>query len=210
MINVHFFFRTMVRYLLGLLFFSFSIAVSAETASEQDITTPTETLHTTLIQIMESANGENFEQRYHVMEPVINDNFNTALIARVVLSRYWKKLDAQKQAEFIDLFNRLTISTYVSRFDSFNGESFKALSVTEMKKNRFLVRTQLIEGDGGNVAFDYIVQRDGELGPWKIISVIADGVNDLSLKRAEYSAVIKNKGYAALIADLEEKIINSR
>ena len=43
-------------------------------------------------------------------------------------------------------------------------------------------------------------------GQWMIISVIANGVNDLSLKRAEYATVIKNKGFQGLVVDVAGKI----
>ena len=45
-------------------------------------------------------------------------------------------------------------------------------------------------------------------GQWMIISVIANGVNDLSLKRAEYATVIKDKGFQGLVADVTDKITN--
>ena len=34
---------------------------------------------------------------------------------------------------------------------------------------------------------------------WRIISVIANGINDLSLKRAEYAAIIKKDGIEVLM-----------
>ncbi len=45
-------------------------------------------------------------------------------------------------------------------------------------------------------------------GRWSIMSVIADGVNDLSLKRTEYKAIIKEKGFDGLVNDIENKIKN--
>ena len=36
--------------------------------------------------------------------------------------------------------------------------------------------------------------------------MIAQGVNDLSLKRAEYGGLIRDRGYPALVGSLEEKI----
>jgi phospholipid transport system substrate-binding protein len=45
-------------------------------------------------------------------------------------------------------------------------------------------------------------------GKWYIISVIADGVNDLALKRAEYASVIKKNGFDALISKINDKIRN--
>jgi phospholipid transport system substrate-binding protein len=43
-------------------------------------------------------------------------------------------------------------------------------------------------------------------GNWYIISVIADGVNDLSLKRVEYSTIIEKNGYEKLVTNIERKI----
>ena len=67
-----------------------------------------------------------------------------------------------------------------------------------------MVKTEFVRTDDEPVSFNYIVQNDG--GEWKIISVIANGINDLSLKRADYSAVIKESGFDALVANLKEKI----
>lgn len=181
-----------------------AIPVWADTAQHEAIQEPVNKLHAALINIMENADSSSFEERYALMETIITQNFNTPLISKVVLSRYWKSLDEQKQTDFIQLFNQLTISTYVDRFDSFNGQSFKELSVEAMKRNRFMVKTELLSASDAPVSFNYIVQNTD--GQWQIISVIAKGINDLSLKRAEYSSVIKDRGFDALIKSLEEKI----
>ncbi len=182
----------------------FSCMLWAEIEQEQAIHAPVNELHASLLSIMENADTTSFQERYDVVEEVVVKYFNSPLIAKVILSRYWKTLNEQSQADFIDLFNRLTISTYVDRFDSFNGESFKNLSIEQMKENRFMVKTEFVRTDDEPVSFNYIVQNDG--GEWKIISVIANGINDLSLKRADYSAVIKESGFDALVANLKEKI----
>ncbi len=185
------------------LFFSANL-VSANTEQEKAMQVPVDELHNALISVMKSAETSNFEERYALLEKVIIENFNTPLISRVILSRYWKSLDQKTQTNFINLFNRLTIATYVDRFDSFENESFKHIAIEPMKKGRYLLKTKLLQTDGDSVSFDYIIQRDDE--KWKIISVIANGVNDLSLKRGEYSSVIKDQGFDALIENIEKKI----
>lgn len=194
--------KTKVNLLLGIFLLLSTNLTWAETNGAMQ--RPVDKLHNALIEIMQSASSTSFDDRYAKMETVITTNFNTPLISRVVLSRYWKSLGEEKQAEFITLFNRLTILTYVDRFNSFDGESFKNLSIEPMKKNRFLVKTELVQNDDDPVSFNYIVQQDDT--DWKIISVIANGINDLSLKRGEYSSVIKEQGYDALIESLKKKI----
>jgi phospholipid transport system substrate-binding protein len=73
-----------------------------------------------------------------------------------------------------------------------------------MRKERYLVKTELTTNEDKPVSLDYIVQKNG--ASWKIISVIANGVNDLSLKRAEYNSVIKDKGYDTLVSEIRTKI----
>jgi len=199
-------FQYLFKVLFGICMILFAIPLWAESEEKQVVLTPVNQLHETLIKLMQNADSASFQERYALMETVITENFNTPLISKVILSRHWKSLDEKSQNDFIDLFNRLTISTYVNRFDSFSGESFKNLSIESMKKNRSMVKTELVQPDDDPVSFNYIVQNDN--GQWKIISVIANGINDLSLKRAEYSSVIKNHGFNDLVMRLEEKISN--
>jgi phospholipid transport system substrate-binding protein len=51
---------------------------------------------------------------------------------------------------------------------------------------------------------DYLLHRPGN--QWLIVNVIAQGVSDLALKRADYSAFLKSKGYEALLKKLNQKI----
>lgn len=191
-----------LKLLFGICLFFSANLLQAET--EQNQATPVNQLHDALISIMKSADSSSFEDRYALMENIVTKYFDTPLISRVVLSRYWSSLDEKAQTDFIALFDRLTISTYVNRFDSYDGESFKQLSVEPMKKDRFMVKTELTQTDEEPVSFNYIVQNDG--GKWKIISVIANGINDLSLKRAEYSSVIKDQGFDSLVESIKQKI----
>ncbi len=75
-------------------------------------------------------------------------------------------------------------------------------------KEQVLVRSQLIQADGKAVNFDYVM-RQGASHHWKIINILADGVSDLALKRAEYSAIIQRDGFSALLSLLEQKIIQA-
>ena len=163
-----------------------------------------EQLHTVLLSVMQAADSMAFSERYTTLEPVISESFDTPVIAKVILSRYWKDLTPQQQENFIQLFNQQTIATYASRFDSFNNDVFMTIKVEQLKKGRILVRTEIRSGSESPVKLDYLMHKNND--QWLIISVIADGVNDLSLKRAEYSTVIKENGFEYLVKNIEKKI----
>ncbi|MEJ2762374.1 MAG: ABC transporter substrate-binding protein [Gammaproteobacteria bacterium] len=164
-----------------------------------------EKLHSALLSVMKKGKGVGFQDRYKQLEPVISSLFDTPLICKVILGRYWSNLNQKQQSDFISLFNKLSTSTYASRFDSYNGEEFHTLGVEELHKGRLLINTELTRPNDKPVKLDYLMHQDSN-NNWLIISVIADGVNDLSLKRAEYAVVIRDKGYEGLLDNIKGKI----
>ena len=178
--------------------------VWAATAGADPITAPVHALHDSLLEIMRQAASAAYEARHALMEKTVADHFDIPLIARVVLGRHWQALEAGQQQAFIDLFRRLTVATYVGRFDAFDDQSFRTLQTRALREDRYLVKTAIEAPGADPVSLDYLVQQTG--AGWKIISVIAAGVNDLSLKRAEYGGLIRDRGYPALVGSLEEKI----
>ena len=153
---------------------------------------------------MQRAGELGYQGRYRELEPLISSRFDTPLIVKVILSRHWGNLDDTGKSEFTELFNRLSIATYASRFNGYDGEDFLEISREPVKRGRLLIKTELRRPAGETISLDYLMhEKDGE---WYIISVIANGVNDLSLKRAEYASVIKEKGYNGLVEDISGKI----
>ena len=128
------------------------------------------------------------------------DSFDFATIARIVTGQHWKNLDEAKQNEFIAVFGKLSAATYASNFSGFSGEQFKTLSADE-KRGRYVVRTVIVKSDGEEIPLDYVVSEND--GLWQIVNVIAAGVSDLSLKRADYTAVINSEGFDSLLARFE-------
>ena len=203
----------LMRLLVSFMFLTFSsLATTEEMAEETSDETHhaaieiVEQLHTNLLEVMQAGDSLSFAERYAKLEPTITASFDTSIITKVILSRYWKELSNEQQEDFIRLFNRQTIATYASRFDSYTDEIFEIKTVEQLKKGRLLVRSEIQSKGESPVHLDYLMHNNN--GNWFIISVIADGVNDLSLKRAEYSTVIKRDGYENLVANIEKKIVD--
>lgn len=162
-------------------------------------------LHATLIDMMQNAETLAYPGRYARIEPVVAQRFDTPLIVKVILSRNWTPLPDADKTTFIELFRQLSAATYASRFDAWKGQEFVETGREILSAGRVLIKTELRRPDETPVKLDYLMHQDAE-GAWRIISVIANGVNDLSLKRAEYSAVIKERGFPGLLEDIRKKI----
>ena len=186
---------------LVLIVLPLSASHGAQTAAGSTVAT----LHSTLLDVMKRSQELGYKGRYEALNPVISDSFDFAAIARVVLGRYWSELKPEQQQAFVEAFTRLSVATYASRFDSFSGESFRPVDATEQGDENVTVKTELVKADGGTVRLDYVL-RPGEGERWRILNVVADGISDLSLKRADYTSIMKNEGYEALITKLNERV----
>ena len=163
-------------------------------------------LHAALLDIMQNAESMGYGGRSDRIAPVVESSFDLAFITRFTVGRYWADLSTEQQDIMVDALRRLTIANYASRFDGYSGERFATVSNKATRKGRELVRTVLeVNNDiADNVSLDYLLQQSD--ASWRIVNVIANGVSDLSLKRADYGAIIKSEGLDSLVARLNAQI----
>ncbi len=144
-----------------------------------------------------------FEARRALLAPAITHAFDIETIARISVGSQWGDLTAEQQAQLVHELSELIIATYAARFEGDNGQSFKTLEARELKPGRILVRTMLMLKNRDDVSLDYLL-RIADDGRPVIYNVTADGVSDLSLRRAEYTAIIKRDGFDALLEALRQ------
>jgi len=165
-----------------------------------------EVLHAELLFVMKQAKKVGYTGRYQRLAPTVTASYDFPYIAKVVVGRYWRSFTAEQKSQFIRAFSKLSIATYANRFDGYSGERFKTISGEELKRGHRLVNTVLIKANGEKIELDYILHQNND--QWLIINVIAEGVSDLSLKRADYTSYLKKNGFDALLKKLDEKIQN--
>ena len=179
----------------------FSVAATAQTPADGKAVV--ERLHGALLTIMKDADSLGYRGRVESIKPILTDTFDFHTIARIVTGAYWKTLENEPRSRFITIFRELSASTYAANFSGFSGETFTTSEVEE-KRGNLLVKTAIVKADGRQINLDYVLRKSD--GVWLIVNVIAAGVSDLSLKRADYSAVIKNEGFNSLIDRLNGKV----
>jgi phospholipid transport system substrate-binding protein len=163
-----------------------------------------ENLHAELTAVMKQAVELGYAGRYKRLAPIVTAAYDLPYISKVVVGRYWKNFSKEQKSQFVETFTRFSIATYADRFDGYSGEKFQTISWEEIKKRRYLIKTVLIKANGENIELDYILHESNN--QWRIINVIAEGVSDLSLKRADYTSYLNKKGFDDLLKKLNEKI----
>lgn len=144
------------------------------------------------------------EQRYRALEPVIVATHDLPYIAEFALRRQWPSLTEAGRERFIAAFQRLSVMTYAARFGNVASDAFRPLETGEPDGNaRVQVATGIKREGQPDVSLEYLLQQNAQR--WRIINIIADGVSDLALKRAEYQRVFADGGIEGLIAELEQQ-----
>ena len=167
-------------------------------AEEVDHQAKVERFHGILTQTMQQSD---LEQRVELVEPAVTALFDLERIASLSLGSNWKDLNDLQRDEFVAVLLKLITATYAERFSSFNGQTFTTESVQQVRRGT-VVRTKLKTVDR-EVQLDYFFRQG------KVFNVAADGVSDLSLRRADYKSVIANEGYAGLVNNLQRQILEA-
>ena len=201
-LNPEFRARWFTRLAMALLVLTLSLP--AEASDTDSAVKVVEKLHAVLLDVMKQAKTLGYKGRYQRLAPVVTSSYDLPFISKVVVGRYWSRLSPEQQEQFINTFTKLSVATYANQFAGYSGERFKTLSAEESPRGQLIIKTILIKANGEEIALDYMLHQKER--QWQIINVIAQGVSDLSLKRAQYTSYLKENGFDGLLQKINEKI----
>ncbi len=151
-------------------------------------------LHRGLVEASSSEPDASLDTRLERLRPLIAGTHDLPYIAELAIRRQWRDLAAADRERFAAAFERLSVMTYVSQFSAVDANAFTIVGSADAGSRRIEVNATISRGDGGDggdggdITLDYTLQeRDGD---WMIVNVLADGVSDLALKRAEYRRIL--------------------
>lgn len=181
------------------------LTATPSAAQEGDPVAVVDALHETLLDMMKNADALGYAGRYERIYPVMLETYDTGFMGRKTVGRHWKKLDDDQKRKWLDTFRRLTAATYAGRFNGWSGQSFETHGSEPAASDTMIVRTVLRNPEDEDVELNYRMRstKDG----WRIIDIYLEGtVSELALRRSEYSSVLKNDGFEALIDSVNAKI----
>ena len=165
-------------------------------AVDETVAGSVDAFHAVLVDAMQT---EAFDRRVALLEPAVASFFDLGTVARISLGPTWRSLAEERRSAFVALMHQLVTATYADRFDSYSGQSFVQMETVSASTGP-VVKTVLNRINDEPVNLDYYFRSD------KVFNVVADGVSDLSLRRADYAGIIREAGYDGLVADIEASI----
>ena len=187
------------------LFATWALPKAASAADADPAVVPIRAFYDALLAAMKQADQLGVRGRYDKLAPVIRSTFDLPAMTRIAVGPEWTTIPPDQQAALQDNFARMTIATYANRFDGFSGQSFEVDPEALPRNNGRIVRTRLVRPKEEPVTLNYLMRGAGE--SWKIVDIYLSGtISELATQRSEFSAILKSRGAAALIASLQQQI----
>ena len=167
---------------------------------------PIERLDGALLVAMKAGDRTSFTERYRALAPVVEQVFNLDAVLAASVGLSWATLPEAQKADLATAFRRYTISSYVSNFNSYNGQSFQVLpSVRAVATGEVVVQTQLVQVNDSPVELSYVV-RIGPAG-WQVVDVLTNGsISRVAVQRSDFHELLIAGGVPALTAGLGRKV----
>lgn len=180
-------------------------AVAARAQDDSEIGQSLEALYAALEAVMRSGRGTPFAQRFDTLAPAIERAFDLDTILKVSVGQRWDSLNSQAEARLATTFHRFTVATYVANFDKYDGEQFKVLPGSRESGSDRIVRTEIVDANGGRIRLDYVMRASGRT--WRAVDVLLDGsISRVAVQRSDFRKILGSGDAEALVASLRRKI----
>jgi len=139
---------------------------------------------------------------------VIEGRFDYRTMAKKSLgSKSWKKLSAEEQSHFTDVFRELLERSYGNRLAEYKDEKvvFADAEVKQKKKRKIaVVKSKVIDGTR---EIPVVYRMHPTDAGWQVYDIKIEGTSMVRTKYEEYKSVLKKNGYDHLLKALEAQLV---
>ena len=144
------------------------------------------------------------DERQQKFRTVLRDDFAMKKIGRFAAGKYWRNMSTEQKRQYQNLFEEWILKTYSIRFGGYSGETVNVLRTFKAGATDVFVRTRIESSKRRSLKVDWRVRRIDER--YKIIDVVVEGVSMLVTQKAEFSAVLQQRGIDGLITILRSQL----
>lgn len=151
-----------------------------------------------------AASDQDDAERKDGLRVVLAEDMATRRIQAYLLSREQRKALTKEQIEAYNaVFPRYISSAFAGSIDQLVSRTIKVNDVLERRPGDFIVRSKLFSDSGQERAsLDWrVIESKGKK---QLVDVIVDGLSFNVERRAQFTAIMKQDGFEALIMHMEE------
>jgi phospholipid transport system substrate-binding protein len=154
-----------------------------------------------VLQATAQAGGAGLQARAQQLQPLVDKYFDVGSMARFAVGEPWSQWSAADRSTVVSAMSRFTAARYASALDANPGQRCLVDPAVVTRGPDKLVKSKIVE-PADSTSVNYRLRETG--GAWKVIDVYYEGASQLVMQRADFAAVIRDKGAPGLVAKLKE------
>ena len=146
----------------------------------------------------ESAKAEKEKKIWAIADNI----FNYYELSRRTLGRDWRKLNADQQKEFVDLFSKFLANIYMGRILEYTNEKVDFIKEMMLSDDTAEVQSEIVTSTK-KIPINYrMILRDGR---WEVYDVIIEGISMVRNYRSQFRQILSKESPEELLKTLREK-----
>jgi len=195
---------------LSVLMLLHSVAGAAETTSAPDTAnSPATLIQTTVDQLLvqlenrHASPGDQPERLYVLVHDIVVPHLDMSRIARIVLGKYVRRIDAAEFAAFKVEFQTLLVRTYATSLAGYSGGQIDVLPARHADNGTASVQMNVHRPNSQPVAITFLTHNRN--GPWLVYDIRIEGISLVTNYRSEFASVLSNTDFEGLMAKLRAR-----
>jgi len=146
------------------------------------------------------------DERIAIIGAEIETVFDFKELSRRTLGKEWKKMNAEQQKEFVQLFKELLQGVYADRLLAYSDQKIIFDKENMLKKGRAEVQSYLQTSDGKKIPLFY--RLTDKSGSWRVrvYDVIIEGVSMVKNYRSQFREILTKGSPDKLLEILRDKV----
>ena len=171
--------------------------------------TPKETVETGVNNVIKTLGDPDFkakskDEQIATIGAEIDKIFDFKELSRRTLGKQWRKMSAEQQTEFVQLFRELLQGVYADRLLAYSDQKVLFEKEIMLKKGRAEVQSYLQTSDGKKIPLFY--RLTDKSGSWKVYDIIIEGVSMVKNYRTQFRKIISKDSPDKLLEILRKKV----
>lgn len=148
-------------------------------------------------------------QKFDALVVLLNEPIDLDLVGRLILGRYWRTADDAQRQQYLELFREYALANLASKLHLYQGQSFEVTGAKVVSDKDALVTSRILSDGEPPLQVDWRLRERND-GGLVTIDLIVEGVSLIVTLRSEFAAVIERQGFDGLLAELRQRIAQTR
>jgi ABC-type transporter MlaC component len=162
-----------------------------------------EMFHRDILNVMKQAENMAIEERYRILKPILSEHVHLGAMMATATAPYWRRGTPEHRQRVLRAFQHMGSSLLATIVTGYSDEIFKVVRERNSGNPVVLIDSQIISsGDATDVSYVLAKVRNRW---WVIDIIIAGGISEVKVLRAEYRKILGEGGLAMLATILRKK-----